>query len=45
MVRRLKKLVHIQKKAQIEDAKLPNLHARLGNRALDYFGWEFAKGQ
>ena len=40
---RLHKLNKKQKQLQALEAKQPSLHSSLGHRALDYFGWEFAK--
>ena len=40
---RLQKLNKKQRQLQTLEAKQPTLHSSLGHRALDYFGWEFAK--
>ena len=39
------KLNKKQKQLQALEAKQPSLHTSLGHRALDYFGWEFTKGE
>jgi len=33
----------MNKKQQDKEDKLPNLHSSMGSKALEYFGWEFAK--
>ena len=44
LILRLKRQFKKQQAKEKAESKLPTLHSQLGNRALDYFGWEFAKG-